>query len=101
MAQNDMFNTVELVKSRLFQGGRVLPLWQMFRTGELTGQFVFTGQDWSTAINLAGGRVKSLVFQDRYKKVVGMEGFAELKRILATDGATRFSIIVPEKVEEI
>ena len=100
MAQSSMFNTIELVKSRLFQGGRVFPLWQMFRTGELTGQFTFTGQDWSTSINLTGGRVKTLVFQDRYKKVTGMDGFAELKRILALDGATRFSVIVPEKVEQ-
>ena len=96
-----MFNTVELVKSRLFQGGRVFPLWQMFRTGELTGQFIFTGQDWSASVDLACGRVKELVFQDRYKKVTGMEGFAGLKRILATGGATRFSILVPEKVEQI
>ena len=100
MAQSSMFNTIELVKSRLFQGGRVFPHKKKKQNGEQTAQFTFTGQDWYTSINLTGGRVKTLVFQDRYKKVTCMDGFAELKRILALDGATRFSVIVPEKVEQ-
>jgi hypothetical protein len=101
MVQNDMLNTVDLVKNRLFQGGRVLPLWQMFRVGQLDGWFVLTGQDWSATIDLAGGQGKGLVVRDRYKKATGLEGFAELQRFVMHDCASRFSIIVPEKVEHV
>ena len=100
MVGSKSFNTLDLVKSRLFQGGRVYPLWQVFRIGQLTGQFFFQGQEWSTTIDLAEGKVKSLVFQNRATKAVGMEGFGELKRVLTSDDATRFSILVPGRMEQ-
>ncbi len=98
MVQMNSLNTVELVKNRLFQGGRVYPLWQVFRTGQLTGQFVFQGQDWSTSIDMADGRVRSLVFQNQEIKASGIDGFGELKRALSGDSAARFSILVPEEI---
>ena len=100
MVQNNAFHSVELVKNRLFQGGRVYPLWQVFRTGQLTGQFLFQGQDWSTSIDMAEGRVMALVFQTRNTKASGIEGFGELKRALGNDGAARFSIHVPEEMPQ-
>lgn len=96
MEQSSVLYNVELVNNRLFQGGKVLPLWQMFRAGRLTGHFIFKGQDWSTTIGLEQGKVRDLTYQERLKKVRGIDGFKELKRSLSNDSATRFSIMVPE-----
>lgn len=92
---NALFN-IQLVNNRLFQGGKALSFWQMFRAGQLTGDFIFKGQDWSTTIGLEQGKVRDLIYQERLRKVKGIEGFHELKRALSNDTATRFSIMVPE-----
>ncbi len=89
-------HSVELIKNRLFQGGRLLAVWQVFRAGQLTGAFVFKGQQWSTCIDLKNGKVQRLVFQEQGRKISGMDGFAALKHKITSDGATRFTVLVPE-----
>lgn len=99
MGNSNALYNIELVNNRLFQGGKVLSLWQMFRAGQLTGHFIFKGQDWSTTVGLEQGNVLDLTYQERQRKVRGLDGFRELKRALSNDTATRFSIMVPEETE--
>jgi hypothetical protein len=99
MVQSKALYTVNLVKNRFFLGGKISSLWKMFVEGNLSGNFVFTGQGWSTTITVSSGKVADLSFQDWQVKTKGMEGFYGFKRSLLSDDSTRFSILVAEKQE--
>jgi hypothetical protein len=96
MVQTEKQYSVELIQNRLFQGGRLLAIWQVFRSGQLTGAFRFSGQQWMTSIRLEQGKVTDLQFHGQGCRLSGMEGFAALKKMLSGDETTRFSVRVAE-----
>lgn len=99
MVQRSAVYNVEMIKNRLFRGGQIFPVWQIFRFGRLTGHFVFNGQGWTTTIEMTRGKISNFIYQEHRKRISGVGAFDELRRSIRSDETTRFSILVPEKAE--
>ncbi len=96
MRQGHKGDEVELIKNRLYQGGKISQLWKMFVAAQLTGEFSFLGREQSTAIRLMNGRVKDLTFRGRHITITGMAGLNAFKTFIRQDATVRFSIMVTE-----
>ncbi len=96
MSQSGSASEVELIKNRLYQGGKIFPLWRMFLAAGLTGEFIFTGHENSTTIQLVDGKVKELTFKGPHIIITGMAGFNAFKKVMRKDATARFSIIVSD-----
>lgn len=99
MVQRSALYNVEMIKNRLFRGGQIFPVWQIFRYGQLTGNFIFSGQDWTTTIEMNRGKVATFIYQEDRKRISGVGAFDELRRSIRSDETTRFSILVSDKAE--